>query len=141
MWWNVKNAELGEGLNLGQQHLTILSVTEQVSKATPTLKTRPSPRNTGEDNHLKQTQVQQSHPGDEHRMKEILEFEYWAKKNKTTEESDTARYIRYNLEAEDKFVAACKSGEISSLDECLEQTSSERSRKIIWPGRRPRRSN
>ena len=118
------------------------SVTEQVSKTTPTLRIGPLPRNTKEDNHPKQTHVQQPHSEHEIRMKEIItEFEYWAKKNKTAEESDTARYIRYNLEAKDKFVAACKSGEISSLDECLEQTSSERSRKIIWPGRRPRRSN
>ena len=118
------------------------SVTEQVSKTTPTLRIGPLPRNTKEDNHPKQTQVQQPHSEHEIRIKEIItEFEYWAKKNETAEESDTARYIRYNLEAKDKFVAACKSGEISSLDECLEQTSSERSRKIIWPGKTPRRSN
>ena len=137
------NAELGEGLNSDQQHLTTLkSVTEQVSKTTPTFKIGSSPRNTKEDNHPKQIHVQQPYSEHEHRMKEIItEFEYWAKKNKTAEESDTARYIRYNLEAEEKFIAACKLGEISSLDECLAQTSSERSRKITWPGRRPNRSN
>ena len=136
--WNVKYAELGEGLNLGQ-HLIILSVTEQVSKTTPTVKIGPSPRNTKEGNHLKKAKV--PHSEHEHRMKEVKEFEYWAKKNKTAEESDTARHIRYDLEAKDKLVEAHKSGEIPSLEECLEQTSSERSRKIIWPGRRPRRSD
>ena len=70
-------------------------------------------------------------------MKEVVvESEIWSKKSERKLETEVERLVRHSLEATDKIIAEQKEGGQPSLEECFEQTSSERCRKIIWPNRR-----